>query len=717
MESLPESLKFFANRIARAADSENAAEVVRLLRLSGFFGGADLNEAFSSLLPPISPQNDVGIWERKIVNGKASFVRRIDKMPEWSYWADVARIDAKGEKTRVLLLGESVARGYLYDPVFTPAMALQTMLEARFGQGQIEVIDLARTNLGFPIAEVGVAALQLEPDAAVIFAGNNWYIGEALPSEVTEIDAAILQQGMAGAKQAIETQITRHSRRVVRTLSEAYESRGIPLVWIIPEFNLRDWRDPVANAPYLSNGRNAEWLNLMEEAVTALRASDLELAMRLAERMVEIDEGVCVTGFQILAECSRRLNDLERERKYLALARDSGSWDLSSTTVPRSYSVTQQALRDETSQFKGQVIDLPVLFKEYLDGGIPDRRLFLDYCHLTTEGIQVTMSAAASCLLRALKGIDSPWFALKDDGAAPSPETEAEASFLAAITNGHCGQPYDVVHHFCARALRYSPHIAQLMLYYLELQTRSSVPMRMSEVEGEILKVGSPLMRGLLRLNKKRLDSLFLVALVNALKAVGIEARERLEQFWREEHSVRNRPIDLLDYYYCSAADQPQELVWQNRPTDKKFCPEADYYRAYWPESRFVFIGEAGCAIQLCLTCRLPKPTPRETSIKVALNGKPQVETIISSEWSTWDIHIPGEAVHVGPNEIVVRWPMPEFESNTALEKARQSLVERKFADFYPVFGEIHSFTAADGQQVTSSIAVAEAESSLVEVA
>ena len=338
MQSPHESLKPFANRIARAAVSGNAAQVISLLRIAGLLGVpateptntsggvsvADLNEASAST-PAESYGCHVGIWERKVVNGKVSFVRRRETRREWAFWADVDRIEPKSEKTRVLLIGESVARGYLYNPLFNPAMALQMILESQFGAGKVEVIDLARMNLGFQIREVGINALQMEPDVTVIFAGNNWYITNPLMSEIAEIDEAISKQGIAGAKQVVEAQIARHARRIVSDLSAAYESKGIPLIWIIPEFNLRDWRDPITNAPYLVNGLNKEWLDLMEEAQSALRDHDVQRARLLAENMIEIDQGVCVVGFYILAECSRRANDLESEWKYLRLARDATS--------------------------------------------------------------------------------------------------------------------------------------------------------------------------------------------------------------------------------------------------------------------------------------------------------------------------------------------------------------------------------------------------------
>src|SRR5215213_2284652 len=299
MERLPESLKTFANRIARAALSGEAAGMVRLLRVSGLFrdpvasgdaGVTDLDDALGGSLASRYGE-DVGIWARKVVNGKTSFVRRPEAMAEWNYWADVGRIEPKSEKTRVLLMGESVARGYLYDPVFNPAMALQMILESQFGEDKVEVVDLARTNLGFQIRDVAINALQMEPDIAVIFAGNNWYISEPLPSEIAEIDEAIAKDGIAGAKTVIDARLARTAKRIVNELCSVYESKGIPLVWIIPEFNLRDWHDPITNAPYLPDGLNKEWLELMEEAQDALHDQDFDTAKQLAQRMIEIDQG------------------------------------------------------------------------------------------------------------------------------------------------------------------------------------------------------------------------------------------------------------------------------------------------------------------------------------------------------------------------------------------------------------------------------------------
>lgn len=715
MERPPESLKSFADRIARSAGSQEAAEIIRLLWTSGLTGESASKRAAddtpstlyaSEPLVPPKLSRHIGIWERRTENGKTSFVRRIETMEQWHFWANVGRIEAKGSKLRVLFIGESVARGYLYDPGFTPALALQMILEEQFGKDQIEVIDLARTNLAFELRELSLAALQLEPDIAIIFAGNNWDKKTSLPTfaDIAEMDKAIATDGMVGVKRVSDQYISRTAKTIVSEITTEYKSSGIPLIWIIPEFNLADWREPFTNAPYLPDNLNREWITVMKEARKALNEGDPVRAEELAARAVEIDQGVCAASYYILADCRRLANDVEAERKYLELARDAQSWDNSIMYIPKPYAIVQQILREELPKQDVQVIDLPALFKQHLNGEIPGVRMFIDYCHMTTEGIQIAMGAAASSVLRTLKGVEQPWYTLVGEHIAPSPETEAEASFLAAIHDAHRYQAYGMVRHFCARALKHSPHIADLMLNYVDLQVLNKAPLRMSEAELQIFQVGSPLVhRYLFPNNDKRLDKILLTAIVDALEEAGIPAQGRLERLYREEHSATLAEANLLSPYYLMSAGQPHEYeatMWPVARVD--FDPR--YYRAYWPDSRFLFIGEAGYPLNLSLTCRLPKLSMDEGKISVACNGKPQVEITISKKWSSWEISVPADATRDGVNVIEVHWPIPEFRTDEALREVTTKLCQSKYPEYYPIFGEIHAFTASSVAEIAESL-------------
>ena len=712
MERPPESLKSFADRIAKAATSEEADQLVRMLRISGLTGDFTLLDEIPSTVyasePKVPPKQSrhIGIWERRDENGKTCFVRRLENMDTWHFWANVGRIEAKGSKLRVLLIGESVARGYLYDPSFTPAMALQMILEEQFGKDQVEVIDLARTNLAFEVRELSLAAIQLEPDIAVIFAGNNWDKKTSLPTltDIAEMNKAIETDGMIGVKRLSDKYIDRTSRSIVNEIASEYKASGIPLVWIIPEFNLYDWREPFTNAPYLPENRNYEWIIAMKEAQRALNDGDAARAEQLAARAVELDGGITSAPYYILADCRELANDVDGQRKYLELARDAQSWDNSIMYIPKPYAIAQQILRDELPKYDVQTVDLPALFKQYLNGGIPGNRLYVDYCHMTTEGIQLAMGSAASCILRALKGIERPWYTLVNDQIAPSPETEAEASFLAAIHDAHRYQRIEMVRHFCARAVKNSPHIAEIMLNFMDLQVLNKAPLRMSEAELQIFRLGSPLVHHyLFRNNDKRLDRVLLTAIAEALEDAGIPARERLERLYREEHSTKVAETNLLHPFYFQSADQPHELEGLTWPLARvDYDPR--YFRAYWPDSKFIFIGEAGQSVNLSLTCRLSRLSLADGKITIDCNGLPQVEMDVSKDWSSWNITIPGHVVRDGVNQLELHWPIPtEFRTDEALTEVVAKLCQMKYPEYYPIFGEVHEFTASSVAQVSEA--------------
>jgi hypothetical protein len=702
MDSSSELLKSFSNRLAEVSSSEIGAETLRLLQLTGLMSlplesitqqETSGNRHRRNLTNDFSIESInskcVGIWECEENTG--CFSRRTDLYQEWGLWANVPQIKPKGAKRRVILVGESVARGYFYDPQYTPAKALEGILQAHLGKSGVEVIDLARTSIGMEVKELAISALLLEPDVVIMFSGNNWGPNHS-KRDIPYINSILLEQGIGGLKRYCEERLAEAIEDLMNNIASIYETRKIPLVWVIPEFNLGDWRDPITNAPHLDDGLNQEWMACWEEARDALQAGNINLASEYAERMVALDGMVCVTGLYILAECNRRKGDRERERYYLRCACDALRWD-PSLKSPRPYSVTQNTLRKQAGKHGHRIVDLPELFKNYLDGEIPDRRLFLDFCHMTTEGIQLAMAVAASHVLYILKGTNISWCGLKCQSLKPSPKVEAEAAFLAAVHNAHWHQEYDLIRHYCLKALQLAPEIAQIMTLFLDIQCRR-LPMLMCKTAEEIAGLEWPSIHHyLLRYNSQRLDKFLLDAIVSALDAVGIDAMERLAQIRHDEHSVALGKTNLLEYYYHSAANQPQEAMWV---TPGLPMPRPNYYyRAYSPESKFLFVGDAHFPVCLSLTCRLPQIAPSEATISIGINGKGHEEVVISREWTTWNITIAAGLVQNGLNEIAIRWPTAAFPGKRGLEAAAADILEGIPPEFYCVFGEIHSFSVS----------------------
>jgi hypothetical protein len=72
----------------------------------------------------------------------------------------------------------------------------------------------------------------------------------------------VSQWDIAGIKQLAEERIAERAKQLIQSVASTCQARGIPLFWIIPEFNLSDWRDPIDNAPYLHGDANRESLAL-----------------------------------------------------------------------------------------------------------------------------------------------------------------------------------------------------------------------------------------------------------------------------------------------------------------------------------------------------------------------------------------------------------------------------------------------------------------------
>lgn len=707
MDELPELLKPFANRFAEIASTKDGLEAIRLLQFTSLCGQASVSPPQPQATDaadegPISKavsshqvtSNRVGIWERKA--GTSYFVRRTDMVREWRLWANTGRIAPKGAKRRVVLIGESVARGYFHEPQFTAAAALESTLQWWLDKDRVEVIDLARTSLEMEIRELAISALLLDPDAAIIFAGNNWH-PDYSKADIPAMTSALLSDGIAGLKRFCETSLAQKIRSLVEEVTSAYQARKVPLVWMIPEFNLGDWRDPLTNAPHLEEGSNCEWLCHWRTAQTTLQEGNFRIAAESAKKMVEADQKICVTGLYILAECSRLQGNVDEARSHLECARDAIIWDPFKHT-PRPYSVTQNILREVADKHEHQVVDLPGLFKEYLKGELPDRRLFLDYCHLTGEGLRIAMASAASFVLQAFEGTKVPWLELARHSTAPSSRVRAEAAFLAAVHSAHWYQSYELVHHHCLEAIRLAPTIAEVMTLFLDLQTRR-IPTLMSKVAEEIANLDWPTIQHyLLHFDFfKALDTTLLDSMVDSLKTSGIDAAERLAQLRNAEHSVIAGKTNLLEHYYCSAAGQPREAMWVT-PGSSLRGITSHYYQAKSLESKFLFIGGINCPVRLTLTCRLPSPALAEPTVILRLNGERQAEIGVSHEWSTWDINVPAEAVQEGVNDVVICWPVPAFPGDLGIERAVADMLEETTPAFYPIFGEIYSFTISNAR-------------------
>src|SRR5882757_4690061 len=129
----------------------------------------------------------IGIWKLCTKNGDTFYERDSQNKSTWTSWAKTHRLFPTSPNKRIVLLGESVARGYFYDPRYNVATELRDILKQWDILAHNEVIDLAKVGCG-PEELLGLArsCLVLKPDMIVVFAGNNWQ--KLLTASLTDDD-------------------------------------------------------------------------------------------------------------------------------------------------------------------------------------------------------------------------------------------------------------------------------------------------------------------------------------------------------------------------------------------------------------------------------------------------------------------------------------------------------------------------------------------------
>lgn len=682
--------KAFADRLARAICGPGGDEMLYLLQQAGMIerGGADR---------PAEPPSEhkVGIWERS--GDSRTFVRSAATQGEWTAWANVHRIEPKQGRRRIVLLGESVARGWGYPAAYAPAGMVRSLLDQHCGAGEFEVIDLARNDMSFEIAQLALAAAALEPDLVLIFAGNNWQPQPPTPGDdLRDVEGILSSEGVVGFKKLCERQLSEAATRVVSEVCGFYSARQIPVVWIIPEWNLVDWFDGKIGAPVLDGECNRQWLVYAREAEQALERGDDSQAAAFAQRMIDIDQGTANYGLRMLADCRRRAGAFHEARRLLERARDARVWNSSHLTAPRAYSVTQQAIRDTAAAFHSPVVDLPRLFANHVEG-LPDRRLFLDYCHLTADGIRLAMVEAASLVSELLTGTRLDSAVAMRSAPMPDAAASADAEFLAAIHNAHWWQGEAIVRYHCERAAELSPHVKEAMRGLLDLQT-SAAPVQLSSAAEHLASLrDQPTQSYILRTGVQLLDPSLLQSIADVLDDGQQGFRHKLVNQWQERNDIARQPANLLSFYYLSASTLPQEVDWAwtvSQEVDPKRFTGIDYYRAYWRESNLAFCASCTCDAILTTTLRLPNGDSTG-EVGLSVNGRWVANIEARRSWKTVRVKIPATLLREGINRLVVSWPLPDDAPAEKLSDATRRLARGENDALLQIFGEIHLLTVA----------------------
>jgi hypothetical protein len=673
-----------AEKLADLLKTMEGQRTVRLLQAAGLL----VTPPPAPPSPPRSLPEPISIWAPREDGTWA----RPDPLPLGDHYATRKVLAKKTAELplRVAFFGESVAAGYLYAPHLTPAQVLEGQLRAAIGRDDFEVIDLARTNETLPsLAATVRASLQIQPDMLVLFAGNNWNLLETpeVSPQAPSIRARLrfaeaLKAGLDAPLRLAEEELRRTAEGTFELIALIAGAVGIPVVVVVPEVNLADWetRQPVVTLP---ETRSAEWHRLYREAADA----EPEEAIRITEEMRELDEGRCPTTWRLLARARMALGDVEGAREACLAEVDSARYPtLAFLSAPQANSQARELMREACHRHDFACVDLREVFAEHTGSTLPGRRLFLDYCHLTKEGIQVAMAAVAAEVLR-LSGMtetEEDWRSLlaRLPEPAVTPEVEATARLGAAIHSAHrllsVGPKQEILEHWCRAALEASPGVESAMLDLLHARCAPG-PAVLTAAQQRNL--ASPYR--LLLQHGWRWDHLDADLIEVLLRVLNRPAPTAL----LENHGVRPEGIDLADPIYLW---EPLERFYPE-VMDLEDLPKRGTLRSPWPETSFCLIVNRPREVRIELIARLADQEQGE--VEPVVNGTALETLYFNEQWRKSDFTVPAALLHSGLNRLTLRWPLPEIEAEP-FELAIERLELGTAAELHPVFGEVFSLIA-----------------------
>jgi hypothetical protein len=686
-----------AERLATPAGLRTA----RLLQMAGLTGPP---EPSAGPVPFPKGPHPISIWEPTEIDGERAFVRP-DPGPFGDHYATrkILRPKTAELPLRVAFFGESVAAGYLYAPHLTPAGVLEEQLRAAGGAGNFEVIDLARTNETIAGLRGTVrASLQIQPDVLVLFVGNNWNLLETpevspfAPSVRArqEVAVALRDSGIGGPACLAADRLRRRASETLDEIALLTQTVGIPVVVVLPEVNLADWesRQPVT---WLPGDGTPRWHALYREAIQRLAGGDAEEAAAIAGRMLDLDGGACPSTWRLLALAYRALGDQAGALGACRAEVDSAAYPtLAFLDAPRAAMGTQEILRDACRRHGFASVDLPEIFAAHTGSLLPGRRLFLDYCHLTVEGIRVAMAAVSAEVLR-LSGMveeEPDWHSLLETlpETRIAPEAEATARLGAAIHGAHrlltAGSKAPILEHWCAAALEASPGIEGTLLDLVEART-SPVPAVLTAAQQRNL--ASPY-RLLLQHGWQwdHLDAEVLAAVRAVLAARGSAAVDEIDR----RIASRALPSEGADLAHPFWHWEPLERFF---PEVMRFedLAERATLRCPWPEVSFALVVDRPRELELELTARAL--AGNEGTVNVAMDGKDAGELRVGRRWTRSRLRLRG--LSAGLHRLTLRWPDlppgPEDPLLPVIERLELGLP----AELHPVFGEVWSLVARPG--------------------
>ena len=644
--------------------------------------------------PPRSP----GVWE--IDRDAAGVVHwrvrpRLTLRERFSWRTVPLSSERPSGVVRLVLVGSSAAASFGYWEDFSIARAIERKLNVAAGEPRFEVIDLASIN---GLWEGATATLEhaatLRPDMAIFYCGNNEaksLLGRLSAGKLAPLSSAtaaafpeaLAPEERAAAMHACLGELFDHL--VTKSVGVA-RSIDVETVFVIPEFNLADWQGPERIPLDLGGDRLDRWWRAVTEGESLLAAGCGAEALARFEEAARIDAGGCQRSLfgraRALALSGASPEDL---REAYVAARDAGMGPFL-RGVPQVTEGVVDTLRRRFGEMGVPFVDLPRLLADARGGGPADRSLFLDYCHLSAEGIDRLAAEVSRIVLERMVARDrvrSPDFSALSAPLRPAAREEGLASWIAAIHNYHYGQDLEVVRHWLSRSLALFPPIealCRLLSEHLDTPWRERFTLEWFRREGILDLLGE---RHFFFFAKFFYHARFdhaLSALVDDLLGSG----EPALQARQTAGSLRDLGGRLYSLFFM---DMRRGFVTSDRTAPRggweRPCLDID---ASEPVSIVDFPADGPEAAELVLA--VSAPPGGGGGCRVLLNGGAVLDLEVTPERTEHRATIPAGILTNGNNQLRFEWSRLTSLSDHPTSADRRRHVERH--GHYPVAARVH---------------------------
>lgn len=697
-EHADDARRAMCDELARLLASPDGLRQARLMQLVKVLSRpATTDDEPAGDLPGDEAPIPIGVWRPQEIDGRLLFVRP-DPLVMGDPWDPRKTLTPKTSflPLRVCLLGESTAAGWFYAPHLTPARVLEDQLGALKGPGVYEVLNLACVDQSADeLVRLARAAVQLKPDIFVVFAGNNWPVQhDAFPDTNPALsqDAALAfhQDGARGLMRSLEHTTRQVSEAVLAQLVRVADAAGIEVILVIPEVNLADW-ERARPVSWLPGDGTARWHRLYQQALSRLSVGGYEEAETAARRMIELDRGTCAASYRVLANALLAQGRGKEGRDACLGELDCRAWD-NFPYLPGATTAVRDVLREGARRNELSLVDLPSVFQEHA-GQVPGRRLFLDYCHLTLEGMKVAMVAIAAEVLRlseaAADATDWKTLLVKVPDPAVPAEVDAHAKFMTGLYHAHWNPRSGGAQYWFEQARQAWNGIEDTMRAYIATRGAPPESVLFSVAQQRIFRSAQRLERRIW--NVPNLDAEAIDVMCGILERSG---RSRPTETFRGGLNAAVRPggVDLLNpMYHWSINDLHASLgSFANS--------RCLYYRALWPTSHFCLVSGQPADVRLELTGRLPGAgEPRTGTVSICLNGVCRCVVDLHDRWSSHTLTLARDHLREGINRLTLEWPSPPPVGDSAIREAVQRLEQGIPTDLHPVFGELFRLVARRG--------------------